>query len=412
MDDSSPSAVFTILAFSGLLITALLVEPLAARARLPFSVALVTVGFLGSEILVAFGVDTGLRWHHFTGLILEVFLPVLVFESAFNLNARQLLNNVVPILYLAVPLMLIAALLTGTLIYLGIGHPEGFPWVVALLTGALLSATDPVAVTALFKKLCTPPRLRILIEGESLFNDASAIVLFTVLLSLATMPAEAVTLPYAIVEFLRVFFGGISSGAIIGLVGVVLMRLYKRDIPRAIITLASTIFSAYMAEHVFHFSGVMAVLATGLMLGETNRRQGESTFTGTLWEFNAYIANALIFLLVGVTITVQMFSSQWLAMLIGILAAVIARALLMYVLLPPVQWLPGIASLPMAYRTVMFWSALRGAVTLALALSLPLELEAWFTVQSIAYGVVLFTLFLQAPTTEPLLKRLKLTTVT
>ena len=404
--------MLAVAAFTGLLLAALLVEPLAKRLRLPFSLALVFVGFIGSELYVALGGDTGLRWYHFTELILHVFLPVLVFESAFHLNARELFKHLIPILYLAVPLLVVATFVTGALIYLGIHHPTGFPWLVALLTGALLSATDPVAVVGLFKELGAPRRLHILLEGESLFNDATAIVLFTLLLTLATMPAEAVSMSGAIAAFVRVFLGGIGAGIVVGAVGIALLRLFTASIACAIITVATAVFSVYVAEHVFHFSGVMAVLASGLMMGESNRRRNKDEFTSTLWEFNAYIANALIFLLVGVTITVQMFTSQWLAMVIGIGAVLATRMLIVYALLTPVQWLPGIAPIPLQHRTVMLWGGLRGAVTLALALSLPLELDAWFTVQSIAYGVVLFTLLLQAPSMEPLLRYLKLTSST
>ncbi len=398
----------TLLWFTGLLIAALLIEPLATRLRLPFSAALVIVGFIGSECVVALGFDTGLRWHHFSELILEVLLPVLVFESAFNLRTRDVLKNIIPILYLAIPVMVIATFITGGIIYLGIGSATGFPWVVALLTGALLSATDPVAVVALFKKAGAPHQLHIMLEGESLFNDATAIVLFSLLLALTLMPASEITLSGAILEFLRTFTGGILAGVVIGALGMLLMTAFKSAVPRGIATVAGGIVSFYVAEHVLHVSGVMAVLCSGLMMGEINRRRGDAAFPCTLWEFNAYIANALIFLLLGVTITLDMFSERWLAMLIGIAAVLMARILAVYVLLPAIQPLPGVAPVPLVHRSVMLWGGLRGAVTVALALSLPLELEAWYTVQSIAYGVVLFTLFIQAPTMGLLLKHLGL----
>jgi len=398
----------TLVVFAGLLIIALLVEPLSRRLHLPFSAALVIVGFIGSEVLVAFGIDTGLRWFHFTDLILNVFLPILVFESAFNLTARDVLKDLVCILYLAIPMFLLSTILSGTLIYLGIQHPSGFPLIVALLTGTLLSATDPATVFEVFKKVGAPSRLRVLLQGESLFNDATAVVLFTFLLSLATTAEGLSSVSSSVLEFGRVFLGGILIGSLFGTLGTLMMRVFSATIPHAIITLSVAVFSVYVAEHLFQVSGVMSALAAGLIAGETYRRHGGSTFTSKLWELNAYIAGALIFLLVGVTITVQMFISQWLAMLIGIGAVLVTRLLVIFVLLPPILWLPRIAPLSAAHRGVLFWGGSPGVVTLALALSLPLELEAWFTVQSIAYGVVLFTLFIQGPTIARLLKRVKL----
>jgi CPA1 family monovalent cation:H+ antiporter len=390
-----------------MLLIALVAEPVADRLRLPFGVVLVAVGFAGSEALVAMGVDTGLRWQGFTDLILYLFLPVLVFESALRLDVRETLQDLAPILYLAVPLFLVSACLIGAAVYFGIHHPTGFPWPVALLTGTLLSATDAGAVAALFQRTGTEPRLLRILDGEGLFSDATAIVLFGLLLSLATASIDEVQIPAAVLEFLRIFFGGLVTGILIGGLGVGLMFTFTGAIPRAIISLAAALFSTHLAEQLFQVSGVMAVLAAGLVVGEANRRFCRVAFLDTLWELNAYVANALIFLLVGASITLGMFTDQWLAMLIGIGAVLLARAVLIYGLLPPLCRAPGIAPLGARQRTVLYWAGLRGAVTLALALSLPFELEAWYTVQSIAYGVVLFTLFLQAPTVPVLLKRLR-----
>ncbi len=397
-----------LISFAGLLLLALVVEPVARRLRLPFSAALVLVGFVGAEIITGLELDTGLRWYHFTQLILEIFLPVLVFASAFHLNARALLRDLVPILFLSVPVFVLTTLVSGTLIYLAIAHPTGFPWPVALLTGALLSATDPSAVVKLLQRLGASRRLQLLLQGESLFNDAIAIVLFTLFLTLAMMPAEQIGASYAAVNFLRLFFGGLAIGTIVGLLGTICMPLFKDTIPRTVLTLVAVLVDIFFSAHVFEFSSVMAVLATGLLMGETNRRLGGGEFVRYFWDLSDYIANALIFLLVGVTITLEMFTSQWLAMLIGIAAVQITRALMVYVLFPPLCWLPSITPVPMAQRTVLFWGGLRGAVTLALALSLPLEIDAWYTIQSIAYGVVLFTLFFQAPGMEAVFKRLNI----
>lgn len=144
---------------------------------MPFPALLLLPGFAGSELLPALGQDTGLRAEGFHDLIFYVFLPVLLFAAAFSIDARALGRNLLPILVLALPVMLLSTLITAALVHYGIGHPQGFPWIPALLTGVLLSATDPAALTALLRALGVPERLVVLIEGESLFNDVLALSL-------------------------------------------------------------------------------------------------------------------------------------------------------------------------------------------------------------------------------------------
>lgn len=398
--------MLVLLTFTAMLLVALIVEPLAEGLRLPFGAALAAVGFAGSELLVYFGIDTGLRWHVFTDLILELFLPLLVFGTAFNLDARRLVKDIVPILYLAVPLFLVSAVVTGSLIYFGIGHPSGFPWITALLAGALLSATDPGAVVAIYEKLGLADRVKHLLEGESLFNDATAIVLFGVLISVATLPEADVDAVQAGVEFVQVFLGGLAIGVITGVIGVGLMFTFRGPFPCAVISFSVVVFNIYITMNLFQVSAVMAVLAAGLITGTANMRICHEGFVNSVWGFVGYIIAALMFILMGATVTPGMFTAQWLAILIGIGAVVVTRALTTWVLLPPVARAAGTGPLGRGERTLVFWGGLRGAVTLALALQLPLELDAWFTVQSIAYGVVLFNLFFQAPLMEPLLRRL------
>ena len=197
-----------ILMLSGLLLLAIMVKPLATWLHIPFSALLVVIGFVASEVLVLSGIDTGIRADNFHDLIFFVFLPVLVFESAYTINVRLLLKNLLPILFLAIPIMLLSTFIAAALIYAGIGHPQGFPWIAALLTGALLSATDPVAVVALLRQMGVSERLALLMEGESLFNDATAIVVFAVFLAIASGTAGPMSVQDASLYFLEVFFGG------------------------------------------------------------------------------------------------------------------------------------------------------------------------------------------------------------
>lgn len=400
------SPMTILLIFTAMLLGALLIEPLANFLRLPFASLLVFVGFGASELLVRLGVDTGLRWYHFTDLILRVFLPILVYQAAFSLDLRQVMRNILPILLLAVPLFVAATLMIGLGLYLGIDHPTGFPWATALLAGAILSATDPTAVSGLLHRLGFQ-RAALLLEGESLFNDATAIVLFSVLLALASSPLHSADYGEAVLQFSRLFAGGLIFGALIGIVGVGLMFTFTGPIPCAVITIATIIFSVYLSESLFQVSAVMTVLSAGLITGEANRRFCHVAFLDTLWEFHAYIAQALIFLLVGATITIEMFRSQWLAMAIGIVIVLVVRGLVVYLIASPLCRGPAMPALSRGDGLILFWGGLRGAVCLALALSLPLELEGWYTVQSVAYGVVLFSLLVQGTTLEPMIRLLR-----
>ena len=387
-----------------LLLVAVLSTPLAKRIGLPLSALLVIEGFLGSELIVALGFDLGLRWYHFHDLVFFILLPVLIFESALNIDVRVLLKNLIPIVILAIPIMLLSTIITAVLLYYGIDHALGFPIVAALLTGAILSATDPVAVLDVFKQIKAPERLSILVDGESLFNDATVIVLFGLFISFAQMDAGSFSGLDALKEFIFVFFGGIVVGSVLGVLFMLLYKVVRGSFAKSLISIIAAYSAFILAEHFLHVSGVMAVLLTGLAISwERCKKTEESNFVEKLWEFNAYTANILIFLLVGITITVEMFTSHWLAMLIGIVSVLIARAIGIFVVLPLVSKLPYVDPIGRGYQAIIFWGGLRGAVVVALALSIPLELEYWYTVQSIAYGVVLFTLFVQAPTIKHLM---------
>ena len=397
----------TLLLLFSLLLLAILAQPLARKVHLPFTAILVIAGFVASELLVMAGIDTGIRAENFHDLIFFVFLPVLVFEAAYNINTGLLWKNLLPILFLAIPLMLLSTLVTAALIYIGIGHATGFPWIAALITGALLSATDPVAVVALLRQMGVSERLAILMEGESLFNDAVAIVVFSVFLALATGSNEAITVADASLQFLRVFFGGIVVGLAVGLIFSLLTKLLSETIIKALATIISAYLAFIIAESLLHVSGVMAVLVAGLILGYRSRHtsNGEDIgFEQELWEFNAYVANALVFLFMGVTVTLGMFEERWLAMLIGVAGVLLARILGIFTCVPLLNRITPIEPIGRPFQVVMLWGGLRGAVTLALALSLPTSLDYWWTIQSIAFGVVLFTLFIQATSMAPLLR--------
>jgi len=404
---------FLIAEVAGLLLLSAMAQPLARLLRLPFSLVLVMIGYVAVLIFLLFVEDTGLRARSYHDLVFYVLLPILIFESAFRIDSQLLLRNLPAILLLAILGMLLSALISAVGIYYGIGHPAGFPWLAALITGSLLAATDPVAVVAQMRSLGAPKRLEILMEGESLFNDATAVVLFGVCIAVATAASghEQGTgglVLHGVLEFIKVFSGGILVGLLLGLVVLALSRWSSGGLNFSLLSIAGAYGAYLLAEH-WHLSGVMAVLCAGLLLGShVQRHQGVSKDRHdpvVLWETLGHFGNALIFLLSGMVITLNMFSERWRAILIALLVVFVARAISTTSSLAIARSM-GAAPFPPGYRPLMVWGGLRGAVTLALALSLPVELSYWWTIQAIAFGVVLFTLFVQAPLTPWLMFRL------
>ena len=401
----------------------LLAQPLSKWLHLPFASILVVLGFVSSELVVLAGIDTGIRADNFQAIIFYIFIPVLVFESAYNLDKKQLKKNLIVILSLSVIAMLLTCLIAAALLFYGIGHESGFPWLAALITGAILAATDPVSVVAKLKEMKAPKRIEVLLEGESLFNDATAIVLFGVFLSMAAATGSAATadIDYSPIDigirFLSVFIGGGVTGLAVGLSLGLLQRKLNQCLMTGVLSLIVAYGSYLLAEY-FMVSGVMSTLLAALsfsIIAQENidsdgvsLSQKEARIASNnkyLWDVLAHVANVSVFLVMGAVITLEMFEQRWLAMLIAIVSLLIARAISVYGVMFCFSFFKNLKVSPSS-QTVMVWGGLRGAVTLALALSLPTSLEYWWTIQSIAFGVVMFSLFVQAPTMSLLAKRL------
>jgi len=402
-----PTAIILLLSIT---LFAAVLESWVKRTQIPFTAMLVILGFVGSEIWTGLGYDTGLRWDSFRDIILHLLVPILVFESAFHMPTRLLLRNWLAVFILAVPALLISAFICGYLLFIGIGYPQAFPLLTALLAGVILAATDPVAVVSMFKAVGASPRLTALVEGESLFNDATAVVCFTLVLIALNSSESILSWQNASLQFITTVGGGIIIGLISGYSFSLLYRLITSTNARAVISLLAMMLPFYIAEHQLHVSGIIAVLISGLWLGESRRHflnssKKKETFSSHLWELNGYIANVIVFVLMGVTITLDMFKDQWFAMLLGIGAASISRAIVIYGFIPLVNALPKQEKIPLNYQNVMMWGGLRGGIGIALALSIPTTVPAWYTVQAIVYGMVLFTLFVQAPLMPPLIKK-------
>lgn len=393
-----------------LLLLALAAEPVSRILRMPYSSVLVVAGFAVSEIAVMSGIDTGLRAESFHDLVFYVFIPVLVFESAYRIDKRLLLQNIIPVVVLAVIGMLLTASLAAVGLYYGIAHPAGFPLIAALLTGAILAATDPVAVVARLREIGAPERLGVLLEGESLFNDATAIVLFGLFISLALSLDNSVTAGGVFLEFLTVFAGGLVAGLAAGLAAGLVSRMLNSRLMDALLTVVVAYGAYLLAERLLGVSGVMSTLAAAVVMSVmigNNRGDDAEDGNDYLWQVIGHVASAIVFIAMGATITLSMFEERWLAMLIAIAAVVVARAISVYGSLSVLGLLQK-DPVDLRSQTIVVWGGLRGAVALALALSIPVSLDYWWTIQSIAFGVVLFTLFIQAPTIGLLVNRLKI----
>lgn len=394
----------------GFLGLTLLAAMLARVTRIPEAVLLVGIGAIAAHgLTLGLGLDTGLRADNFAELIFYVFLPILVFEAAYRLPLEGLRTELPTVLLLSILGMLISTLVSAWLMFVGIDHAAGFPFIAALLAGALMSATDPATVVDQLRRIGALERLALRLEGESLFNDATAIVAFSLVLELALMPEQGIDGLGALRDFILVFIGGGLIGVVAGSLGLCLVRLNPSVEARGVIGLLVAYGSFLVAEVALELSGVMASLAAGLMLANIahHRQPEERGRIDFLLAFLSMLAGGFVFLLMGFTLTLSMFTERWLAMLIAILAVMVARAASVFLTLAPLNLLQWLRRGPMTSATdqaVLAWGGLRGAVTLALALSLPTELDYWWTIQSMAFGVVLFSLLVQG-LTLPLLAR-------
>ncbi len=372
-----------------LLFIASLVGILAQRFRVPYTVGLVIVG-LGLTLL---------RPEEFEippEVILSVLVPPLIFEAAYHIQWRSLRRNLVTILALAIPGVIITMVLVGGMITLGTGI--AFP--VALVFGSLMAATDPVAVVALFRSLGAPKRLQVLLEGESLFNDGTAIVIYNLMLVVAIN--GTFNLSESLINFGRVAGGGIIVGLGLGaLISWIIGRINEPLIETALMTVLA--FGAYIMAEKLHVSGVLAVVVAGLVngnVGSQNMSPKTQIVVFNFWEFAAFLANSFAFLVIGLSIDLRTLADNLLPIFIAIAAVLGARAVVVYGITAFVK------TLPKGWKTVIFWGGLRGAISLALALSLPASLGAErVQLRAMAFGVVLFTLLVQGTSMQKLLHR-------
>ena len=368
------------------------------RLRIPYTVALVVVG-----LLITF--QSSLKFELTPELILALFVPPLVFEAAFHLNLTELRRSLPVILLLAIPGVILTTFTIAGMLVLGVRL--SLP--IALVFGALIAATDPVAVVALFRRLGVPKRLSVLVEGESLLNDGTAIVLFNLMLTIAL--TSQFNLVKSVAGFFSVSIGGIVVGLILGwLVSQLIARVDNYLIETTLTTVLA--FGSYLVAEWLGFSGVLAVVAAGLVNGNISP-QGMSPTSRIVifnfWEYIAFLANSLVFLLLGLQVNITAIIGSWQPILWALLGVFVARFIVVYGL----SWLARHISepIPLKWQHILNWGGFRGAISLALALSLPATMGSERDLLRVmAFGVVLFTLLVQGTTMSPLIKWLKIIT--
>jgi monovalent cation:H+ antiporter, CPA1 family len=391
-----------------LLIAASAIAMLAKRLRTPYTVALVAGGLLLSALRLPrlSPLDPAQRPDWLTpDVILIVFLPALVFEGSVKLNVRDLLRNSAPLLLLANLGVLLAALVTGYLVH----WTTGLPVEIALLFGAIISATDPISVLAIFKDLRMDKRLSLIIEGESLLNDGTAAALFQIVL--AGILAGRLGLAKGVVQFVFAVLGGAVLGSFLGYAASRLTRTI--DDPEVQITLTAVVaYSSYLLAYQLHLSGIIATASAGLIVGNLGTKDCSTqtrTALESFWAYVAFIMNSLVFLLIGLEIHVDALLRSWRPVLLSVVAVLVGRALSVYLLVPVSNALAE--KIPVRWQHVIVWGGLRGALALALALSLDSTFPDRARVLDLTFGVVVFSILVQGLTIKPLLRILTLASV-
>ncbi len=386
-----------------LLLIALIVILVTRRLRIPYTLGLVVVGLAIS----LFGLFPNA--HLTPDLVLFVFLPALLFEGSWSIETKHLRQNWIHILLLVGPGLLISLVLIALpLHFLG-----GIDWLTAFLLGAILSPTDPVAVLGLLRQLKVDLNLSSIIEGESLFNDGVAGALYSIFLTLILLSVQGQSLsgfqPW--LNSFLLFLLQAGGGTLIGLAGGFIVSRLVRLIDEPLIETTITIVTAYgiyLLADTLHTSGILAVIFAALLLGSYGRRIGMSERTreavDNFWSIIAFIANALVFLLVGTELNPTRFLSNTstipLLITAGITVVAVLLSRLIVVLMLPSITQPLIPQtlwsfVPTSWRVVIFWSGLRGALSLALVLALPLNIPSRDILVASTYAVVLFTLLVQ-----------------
>lgn len=394
------SATITAIDLFVILVTAAAVVALVVRRiAIPYSVALVVLGLAATTVLPR------QQFQVTPELVLLVLLPGLVFEAALRIEFDDFRSSFGGVALLAVPGVLISAAVVAIVLNVA----TGLRFELGFVVGAMVAATDPVAVVSTFKQIGAPRRLATLIESESLLNDGTAIVLFVVAVQAAVGPISIVdaTLSMVVTVVVSTLIGGAA-----GFLASRLIRMVDDHLIELTLSLAAA-YGTYLLADRLHHSGIIATVVAGLVIGNYGRSLGLSARAkealDIVWEFFAFLVTAIVFLLIGLAISLDQLldALPWIAW--AVVAIVVARALVIYGLLGATSRLIILTGhrggVPVGWLHVLFWGGLRGAVAIALALSLPVDFPERLLLQEITFGVILFTLLVQGTTIEWVIRR-------
>jgi monovalent cation:H+ antiporter, CPA1 family len=378
----------------------------ARRLRVPYTVALVVAGLV-------LGATHALDVPPFTkALLFTLFLPGLLFEAAFHLDVEEFQRDRLTLVSLAVPGVVAAmALVTLALVpamrLAGVAPTilASLDWHAVLLFAALVSATDPVAVVALFRALAVPRRLAVLVEGESLLNDGTAILFFTLALATLGGPLSNASLAWDVASVLVVGVGvGIVIGAAIGLAGAQVIGAVDEPMIEIMVT-TIVAYGSFIAADRLHASGVIATVTAGLIGGSRVVRRRLSAparvAVVSFWEYVAFALNSVVFLFIGLVVRLPALLASWRAIVAAYVVVTVSRAIVTGAL---AALLPRRVRISRAWTAVIAWGGLRGALSMVLALGVPTFVGARDTIITITFGVVILSILVQGLTVGPALR--------
>jgi CPA1 family monovalent cation:H+ antiporter len=380
-----------------LLLVATAVALLTRRLRLPYVTGLVIAGLAITRLLPQrIGLDPS--------LVLNVFLPILVFEAAINTDISRLRSTVKPVTLLAGPGILIASGITAALIKFGLD----FAWLPALFAGVILAITDTVSVIAVFKEVPVPSRLSTIVEGESLFNDGVALVVFGLLVRVYSQ--GSFTLLDGMQQLFVVIGGGVLLGLSLGYLTVGLFRQSDDALSSILLTVAVAL-GAFQVSQAIGVSGAVAVVVAGLVIGNIGLSREASASTRitllSFWEYASFSVNTFIFLLIGLEVDLNTLWSTLPLVLLAVVFYQIGRLLSVYPLLALLRWFDR--PIPLRWQHVLFLGNVKGSLSMALALSIPLGLPTRDRIVALVFGAVLISLVGQGLSLPWLVKQLKIT---
>lgn len=379
-----------------LLLVATGVALLSRRLRIPYVMGLVLAGLPITELLSR---PIGLN----PTLVLNLFLPILLFEAGINTDVSRLRSTFKPIALLAGPGAVLSSGIIAVLLKFGLG----LSWIPALFVGVMLANTDTVSMIAIFKEIPVPSRLSTIVEGETLFNDAAALVTFNLVLQVYS--TGSLTLLQGIQQFLFISLGGCLVGLVLGYLSIPVFARLDDPLSSLLLTVAVAL-GTFQAGEFLDVSGAVAVVVAGLIFGNLALSRNTSASSRitllSFWEYASFTVNTFIFLLIGVQINLVTLWNTLPAILLAVLAYQVGRALTVYPLLAVVRWFDR--PIPLRWQHLLFLGNIKGSLSMALALSLPTTLPGREVLIAIVFGSVLVSLVAQGLSLPWVVKRLKL----